>query len=257
MGAFLYRCDNRFFLEPLEQLQEIKEQYALLVIDRSEATLGMLRGSRIKVLKHMFSQVPSKHGKGGQSRRRFERLIEEAAHEWYKRVAGSAEDCFDPHGIEALLIGGPGATKDFFITKEYLHYELRDKILDSFDTGYTEEAGLRELVTNASGRLQEVQLVQEKVLMERFMKEVMTSRGGLATYGETQVRDALKRGAVDQLLISEELETDREKGLVREMVELAENSRSTVNLISTDTEEGAGLRNAFGGLAAILRYPLN
>ncbi|MDP6364496.1 MAG: hypothetical protein QF519_06415, partial [Candidatus Poseidoniia archaeon] len=50
-------------------------------------------------------------------------------------------------------VGGPGATKDFFITKEYLHYELRDKILDSFDTGYTEEAGLRELVTNASGRL--------------------------------------------------------------------------------------------------------
>ena len=257
VGAFLYRCDNRFFLEPLEQLQEIKEQYALLVIDRSEATLGMLRGSRIKVLKHMFSQVPSKHGKGGQSRRRFERLIEEAAHEWYKRVAGSAEDCFDPREIEALLIGGPGATKDFFITKEYLHYELRDKILDSFDTGYTEEAGLRELVTNASGRLQEVQLVQEKVLMERFMKEVMTSRGGLATYGEAQVRDALQRGAVDQLLISEGLESDNEKGLVKEMVELAENSRSTVNLISTDTEEGAGLLNAFGGLAAILRYPLN
>ena len=44
---------------------------------------------------------------------------------------------------------------------------------------------------------------------------------------------------------------------MKEMVELAENSRSTVNLISTDTEEGAGLLNAFGGLAAILRYPLN
>jgi peptide chain release factor subunit 1 len=89
------------------------------------------------------------------------------------------------------------------------------------------------------------------------MKEVMTSRGGLATYGEAQVRDALQRGAVNQLLISEGLESDNEKGLVKEMVELAENSRSTVNLISTDTEEGAGLHNAFGGLAAILRYPLN
>ena len=250
VGAFLYRCDNRFFLGPLEQLQEIKEQYALLVIDRSEATLGTLRGARIRVLKHMFSQVPSKHGKGGQSQRRFERLIEEAAHEWYKRVAGTAEDCFSAGDIEALLIGGPGATKDYFIGKEYLHYELQAKALNSFDTGYTDESGLRELVTNAAGKLQEVQLVQEKKLMDRFMQEVMSPRRGLATYGEKQVRDALQRGAVDQLLVSEVVD----KELVRELATLAEQSRSSVALVSTDTEGGAALQNAFGGVAAILRY---
>ena len=250
VGAFLYRCDNRFFLEPLEQLQEIKEQYALLVIDRSEATLGLLRGARIKVLKHMFSQVPSKHGKGGQSRRRFERLIEEAAHEWYKRVAGTADDFFCAGDIEAMLIGGPGATKDYFIGKEYLQYELQGKVLSSFDTGYTDETGLRELVTNAAGKLQEVQLIQEKQLMERFMQEVMSPRKGLATYGEKQVREALQRGAVDQLLVSEVVDQE----LVRELATLAEKSRSSVELVSTDTEGGAALQNAFGGVAAILRY---
>jgi len=39
-------------------------------------------------------------------------------------------------------------------------------------------------VTNAAGKLQEVQLIQEKQLMERFMQEVMSPRKGLATYGE-------------------------------------------------------------------------
>ena len=149
-----------------------------------------------------------------------------------------------------MLIGGPGATKDYFIGKEYLQYELQGKVLSSFDTGYTDETVLRELVTNAAGKLQEVQLIQEKQLMERFMQEVMSPRKGLATYGEKQVREALQRGAVDQLLVSEVVDQE----LVRELATLAEKSRSSVELVSTDTEGGAALQNAFGGVAAILRY---
>ena len=115
LTTFLYRCDSGFFLEPLEGLGETKTQFGLIVIDRSEAALGILRGATINTLKHMYSQVPSKHGKGGQSKQRFERLIEEAAHEWYKKVAHSATECFLGNNVEGLLIGGPGATKEYFI----------------------------------------------------------------------------------------------------------------------------------------------
>ena len=31
-----------------------------------------------------------------------------------------------------------------------MHYEIQDKIIDTFDTGYTDEFGLRELVSAAS-----------------------------------------------------------------------------------------------------------
>ena len=141
--SFLYRCDSGFFLEPLEGLGEVKSQFGLIVIDRSEAALGMLRGPTITTLKHMFSQVPSKHGKGGQSKRRFERLIEEAAHEWYKKVAHSATECFLDNDVEGILIGGPGATKDYFLSKDYLNHELKKVVIDTFDTGYTDETGLR------------------------------------------------------------------------------------------------------------------
>ena len=122
LPTFLYRCDSGFFLEPLEGLGETKIQFGLIVIDRSEAALGLLRGATIKTLKHMYSQVPSKHGKGGQSKQRFERLIEEAAHEWYKKVAHSATECFLGNNVEGILIGGPGATKDYFIKREYLNH---------------------------------------------------------------------------------------------------------------------------------------
>ena len=205
--SFLYRCDSGFFLEPLEGLGEVKSQFGLIVIDRSEAALGMLRGPTITTLKHMFSQVPSKHGKGGQSKRRFERLIEEAAHEWYKKVAHSATECFLDNDVEGILIGGPGATKDYFLSKDYLNHELKKVVIDTFDTGYTDETGLRELVTRGSGRLSEIQLVKEKVLMERFMKEVLSPKGKLATYGLKQVEEALQMGATKKVLISEGLET--------------------------------------------------
>ncbi len=260
--TFTYRCDNRFFLDPLEEMKEVKDVYGLLVIDRSEAAIGILKGSVVKTLKHMYSQVPSKHGKGGQSKRRFERLIEEAAHEWYKRVAESCSEFYASHDIKSILIGGPGATKDYFKSNEYLNHELQKLVIDTFDTGYTDETGLKELVSIASDRLQEVQLIQEKELMDRFMKEVIS--GKLSCYGVVQVQKALTMGAVKTLLISDMYEHDNpgvtaEDGgnFVKNLAELASSSSAEVFIISTDTEEGTSLRKAFNGLGAILRYPIN
>ena len=260
--TFTYRCDNRFFLEPLEEMKEVKDVYGLIVIDRSEATIGLLKGSVVKTLKHMYSQVPSKHGKGGQSKRRFERLIEEAAHEWYKRIAEHSLDFFASYNIKSILIGGPGATKDFFNSNEYLNHELQKIVMDTFDTGYTDETGLKELVSTASNRLAEVQLVKDKELMNRFMKEVLS--GKLSCYGVTQVQKALSMGAVEILLISELFEQDNpdmsaENGdsFVKYLAETASASSAEVFIISRDTEEGTSLRKAFNGLAAILRYPIN
>ncbi len=48
-----------------------------------------------------------------------------------------------------------------------------------------------------------------------------------------------------------------EEGTVKRLGELAENSKTEVMIISTDSEEGKALQKAFGGLAAMLRYPIN
>ncbi|MEK6895134.1 MAG: LAGLIDADG family homing endonuclease, partial [Nanoarchaeota archaeon] len=62
----LYRCDKEFVLEPLRTMMEVSEIYGLIVMDRKEATLGMLEGKRIEVLQKMTSGVPSKIRAGGQ-----------------------------------------------------------------------------------------------------------------------------------------------------------------------------------------------
>src|SRR3989338_5481854 len=37
----LYRCDQNFVLDPLEEMLEEKEVYGLIVIERNEATIGL------------------------------------------------------------------------------------------------------------------------------------------------------------------------------------------------------------------------
>ena len=66
-------------------------------------------------------------------------------------------------------------------------------------------------------------------------------------------------GATEKVLISEGLEKmpNMEEGLVKKLGELAERSKSEVIIISTDSEEGVALQKAFGGLAAMLRYPIS
>jgi len=210
--TFLYRCDSSFYLEPLEEMLVEKEIYGLLLIDRRECTVGLLKGNRIELLKYMTSQVPGKHGRGGQSQRRFERLTEIAAHEWFVKCGEQASDIFKTTSdIKGIFVGGPGPTKQYFVEESYLHYEIQDKIIDTFDTGYTDEFGLRELVSAASVTMSNLKISKEKQLMKKFLKEVTKTESSLAIYGEIYVRKALEMGVVDTLLLSENLRKYRIK----------------------------------------------
>ena len=210
--TFLYRCDSSFYTEPLEEMLKETEIYGLFLIDRRECTIGLLKGNRVELLKYMTSHVPGKHGRGGQSQRRFERLTEIAAHEWFVKCGETISEIFrEQKDLKGILVGGPGPTKQFFVDENYLHYEIQDKIIDTFDTGYTDEFGLRELVSAASKTMTNLKISREKNLMKRFLKEVMKSEDSLAVYGEEQVRKALEMGAVDTLLLSENLRRYRVK----------------------------------------------
>jgi peptide subunit release factor 1 (eRF1) len=62
----IYRCDQTFVIEPIKEILEVRECYGLLVIERKEATIGLLEGTQIKVLQTLTSGVPGKIRAGGQ-----------------------------------------------------------------------------------------------------------------------------------------------------------------------------------------------
>lgn len=204
--TFLYRCDSSFYMEPLEAMLTEKEIYGLLLVDRRECTIGMLRGHRTELIDYMTSRVPGKHGRGGQSQRRFERLTEVAAHEWFVKCGEKVSEIFlGEKDLKGIFVGGSGPTKQYFVDEGYLHYEVQGKIVGLFDTGYTDEYGLKELVSAASETMSNLKISMEKAVMKRFLKEITKTEGSLAVYGEQQVRKALEMGVVDTLLLSEDL----------------------------------------------------
>jgi len=62
----IYRCDKEFVLNPLKDMLREKDTYGLIVIDKREATIGVIRGKRIITLGKAKSAVPGKTKAGGQ-----------------------------------------------------------------------------------------------------------------------------------------------------------------------------------------------
>ena len=112
-------------------------QHVAIVMDGNGCLFGMLCGSTRSVL-HKFSvELPKKHGRGGQSAQRFERLIEEAAHNFFKKSAERACAYWLPQieNLRGIIVGGPGATKDFVVKNDYFHHEIKKLIRKAHDKG--------------------------------------------------------------------------------------------------------------------------
>ncbi|MCF8885015.1 MAG: peptide chain release factor aRF-1 [Nitrososphaerota archaeon] len=202
---FLYRCDSKFYLEPLKELLKEKDVYGILVIDNEEAAVAVVRGRRIVELKKFTSGVPGKHRAGGQSARRFERLREMSLNEYYKRVGEHANEIFLQYPeIKGVILAGPGPTKEVFAEGEYLHYTFRDKI-HIVDTSYSGEEGVREALQKARDILKELRMIEEQDLVRKFMSELSSENPGVV-YGEKDVMEALKSRTVEILLVSEDLD---------------------------------------------------
>lgn len=217
---------------------------------------------------------------------RYQRLIEESIDKYYQRVAKSMDKSYLGK-VKGVIVGGPGPTKEFFLKAKHFNYQL--KILGVVDTGYTDEYGVREVLEKSDKILAEQEAMKEKILVDRLIKEII--HDGLATYGEQQVREAINTKQAEKVLLSEgleykvgeykcpscentetkvfretaeekiscpkcnsEMKLESEKQLIEDLEELARENGIEVEIISTNTTEGAQFLTGFGGIGAFLRY---
>jgi peptide chain release factor subunit 1 len=247
----MYRCDKDFVLEPLKTMLEITEVFGLLVMDRKEATIGMLEGKRIEILQKMSSGIPSKIRAGGQSSQRFHRITEGLTRDFYKRIAEEIKKVFfEMPKLKGIIIGGPIPTKDEFIDGEYLATKLQGKVIGRVDIGGSDESGLKELVEKSKDILADQEIIYEKKVLEKFF-ETLGEKPDLAYYKEADIRKALEYGAVDTLIISK----NYDKGIARELMRLAGDIDSKVEVVSTETTEGEQFNN-LSGIGATLRFKI-
>lgn len=245
----MYRCDKEFVLEPLREMLEVQEIFGLLVMDRKEATIGFLEGKRIEIVQKMTSGIPSKVRAGGQSSQRFHRITEGLTKDFYKRIADEMKTTFfDNPKLKGIIIGGPIPTKDEFIDGQYMVTKLREKVIGRLDIGGSDESGLKELVEKSQEILSDQEIIYEKKLLEKFFNN-LGKHPEMTTLKEPDTKEALQKGAVDTLIMSK----DTDKVVAKELKKMAESIGSTIEIVSTDTEEGEQFNN-IGGIGAILRF---
>lgn len=248
----LYRCDKEFILTPLKEIVDHENTYGLVVLDRRDAMIGLLKGKTIIPLVQTHSEVPGKHKSGGQSAVRFERLREGATVEHFKKIAEYMKEQFLPiiQDINGIIIGGPGVTINLFLQNDYITGEVRKKILGTKDLSYTGEFGMQELLEKSEDLLAAEEVAEEKKLMQKFFYE-LSKDTGLAAYGKDEVYKYMGYGAVDIVLLSESLDEPTIEAFEEEAIKTNVN----VKLISIETREGVQLKE-MGKIAAILRYPM-
>jgi len=291
LNTKIYWCDQTFVLDPLKEMVREKDVYGLIVLDARDANVGLLKGKTIQHIKHFDSTVPSKTVKGGMSQHRYDRLREDAIHDFLTEVGNKSSDILNKHELKGVIIGGPGPVKERFAKGKYLHYKLKEMLLGVKDIGYTGEYGLRELVERSDDLLKESKIVHEREILNKFFSELQ--KNGLVTYGLKEVKRALGFGAVEILLLSEDLDWykvsyecqcgHQEKKEVRkkfmknkkcpkcggwmkpdkdekmEMADIlseeAEKTGAKVEMISVETPKGEQFKE-IGGIGAILRFKI-
>lgn len=248
----IYRCDQTFIVDPLKEMLANEEVYGLVIIERKEATIGLLEGNNIKLLQTMTSGIPSKVRAGGQSAQRFHRITEGLTKEFYRRVADEMKDqFFEMKKLKGILVGGPIPTKEEFISDGQITTSLKDKIIAVRDIGDTEMHGLKTLVEACQDVLAEQEVTKQKLILDEFFA-LLGKQPEKVAYGEAEVEERLNQGAVGKLVLSKTLQ--REK--IKHFEALAKTTSAEIHIVSKETMEGVQFDN-MGGIGGILRFAMS
>jgi len=251
VAASTYRCDDRFDVAPLEAAVAPEETFGLVVVERGGAAVGRLVGERVVPVRVVESQVMSSTRAGGQSAQRFARERERQVHEFYTEVATAVNDAFlGAEPVAGLAVGGTLSSARQFTEGDYLDHRLRERLLGTYAVEYATERGLDQLVDAAGPDLLDAERRETRERLDEFVARLRDDRP--VAYGDAVDR-ALEFRAVDALLVSSALDRDRRDALAT----TAERQGGETYVVDAETDRGTRFSEAFGGVGALLRFPVD
>ena len=234
----------------IERLKEAVEaskraRVMIVVIDEGEADMALVREYGVEILNSI------RYNLGGK---RYNTDRESEEKRFFHDVAKTMEEVMRRERVEKAIVAGPGFVKeDFhkFLKEKYPELSKRVVIEDTSVTGRTGiyeviKRGTVERVYHENRVAKEIQLV-EKVL------ENIAKNNGLVAYGLREVEEAVNYGAVETLLVLDELLKGEHREKIEELMDAVRYSRGEVVVVSSEHEGGEKLK-ALGGLAALLRF---
>lgn len=299
INTSLYLCDNKFHTEALKELLESDARFGFIVIDGNGALYGVVSGNAREILHRFEVDLPKKHGRGGQSAMRFSRLRTEKRHNYVRKAAEVATQQFianDKTTVQGLILAGSADFKTELAESDMFDPRLASIILKVVDVSYGGENGFNQAIELSAECLANVKFVQEKKLIQKFF-ECIQLDNRMYCYGVENTLTAFENGAVDTLIIYENLEVSRfvlknpntgletivhatpekekeptflrdaDSGVELEVVQSVPLSEwftevyaqrgAKLEFVTNRSQEGAQFVKGFGGIGALLRYQMD
>lgn len=248
----IYRCDDRFHLDPVRAAVAPGETFGLIAVERGRAAVGRLVGDRVVPVRAFESRVMGSSRAGGQSAKRFERERARQAHEFFAEVGATADEALIEDGdpVAGVVVGGSLGTAEEFVDGDYLDYRLRERVLGTYPVEYATERGLHDLVDAAGEELLDAERRAVREHVDDFFARLREDDP--VAYGVDDVLQAAEYGAVETALVPTNVDP-----ATRERVETAVADQGGETVVVPDGfDRGARFAETFG-VGALLRFPVN
>jgi peptide chain release factor subunit 1 len=274
-----YVCDRRFHVDSLREMLSPKERFGYVVIGGRRCVIGIVSGEVQRIVEAFSVDIPSKHGMGGQSAVRFQRLSEEARHNLVRRVAESTKRRFLSDGIPnvtGIVLAGCAQLKNQLQSSELLGDQLQSLVMGTVQVSYDGEQGFAEAVKRTRKMLGEVESVREQAAIERLFEAA--AKGQNCALGLRETMAAWECNAIEVLYVSKELKLERavteggevvyceheqgipgltERGLLIDwIVDHYKELGCELQLVGSGSPEGTQFARGIGGIGALLRFPI-
>lgn len=228
----------------LERINEAvkKRLHPILIfvsMDEDNATIAVLHQSGVQYITDIDSK---RSGKMYESK--------ENEHEYYGSII-SILKTYKKKEFPLIVVGSGFAREHFIKYGKTKDVELFSNCI-SHGTGQAGINGIYEAIK--TGIVEKITKDNRVSIETKFIEKVFEEikKDGLVTYGEDDVRDALNKGAVERLLISDVLARSKNGEI---LLNLARKTNSDFTIINTMHEMGRKFEG-IGGVAALLRFKL-
>ncbi|MGD0816793.1 MAG: mRNA surveillance protein pelota [Methanomassiliicoccales archaeon] len=213
-----------------------KPTIVFVALENDEAVIAVMRQAGIQRVAEITGPAGGKMYEQKQS------------NEYYLEVLAKLKQV--AVGGVPLVILGPGFAKETLLE---LGKEKEPEIFEKafvYHTGQAGMTGIHELMKRGLGTevLKDSRVAQEVNLVEKVLEEI--AKEGPVAYGPKEVREAVDAGAVETLLIVDNVVRNKD---FERMMKAVEEQRGTVIVVS-ELHEGGKKLDAIGGMAALLRF---
>ncbi|MCD4732668.1 hypothetical protein K8R78_00335 [bacterium] len=227
-------------LFPLAMLLDEYEPVGVITVDHAGARIFVAAGKTAEDGDSLKKKIKNLVKVGGWSQMRYQRRRDKQILHMAKDVAERARKLFGEAGVKRIVLAGRKQMID--AVKPELPKALAEQIIGT--VAWDMKSGEDKLLEKLRPVMEQAERDQEAGLLERLNGELR--RNGLAVGGLKLVQDALQFGAVDTLLVSDDLDQDSKERFTRQ----AEAINAHVEFFPGKPK----LLAEHEGIAALLRY---